>query len=213
MRGKMTTVIAIVIFIAGLSILIYPHAKDYLDEKKHDEQVQQYKHQQAKEQKEASDKQKDNEKDKKQQEKDQKVKKSDKPVGYIEIKDADIKEPVYNGPATPKQLDKGVSLADKNEYKNDQNIAIAGHTDEIKDGYQFSDLKKKAHKGTKVKFSLGDDKEYEIKSIKNVNPEDTDVLKNKKKDYQELTLITCDDYNPETGNWEKRTVYKAKEVS
>lgn len=211
MRSKMTTVIAIVIFIAGLSIFIYPHAKDYLDEKKHDEQVQQYKHQQAKEQKEkeASDKQKD----KKQQEKDRKVKKSDKPVGYIEIKDADIKEPVYNGPATPKQLDKGVSLADKNEYKNDQNIAIAGHTDEIKDGYQFSDLKKKAHKGTKVKFSLGDDKEYEIKSIKNVNPDDTDVLKNKKKDYQELTLITCDDYNPDTGNWEKRTVYKAKEVS
>ncbi|MGT2398087.1 sortase [Staphylococcus aureus] len=46
-------------------------------------------------------------------------------AGYIEIPDADIKEPVYPGPATPEQLNRGVSFAEENESLNYQNISIA----------------------------------------------------------------------------------------
>ena len=49
-------------------------------------------------------------------------------AGYISVPDAEIKEPVYPGPATPEQLNRGVSFAEKDESLSDQNISIAGHT-------------------------------------------------------------------------------------
>ena len=49
-------------------------------------------------------------------------------AGYIEVPDAQIKEPVYPGPATPEQLNRGVSFAEGDESLNQQNISIAGHT-------------------------------------------------------------------------------------
>src|SRR5699024_3908825 len=48
-----------------------------------------------------------------------------KMAGYLSIPDADIKTPVYPGPATPKQLDRGVSFVESNESLEDQNITIA----------------------------------------------------------------------------------------
>lgn len=36
-------------------------------------------------------------------------------AGYISVPDAEIKEPVYPGPATPEQLNRGVSFAEKDE--------------------------------------------------------------------------------------------------
>ena len=48
-----------------------------------------------------------------------------KMAGYIEVPDAQIKEPVYPGPATPEQLNRGVSFAEGDESLNQQNISIA----------------------------------------------------------------------------------------
>ena len=36
-------------------------------------------------------------------------------AGYISVPDAEIKEPVYPGPATPEQLNRGVSFAEDDE--------------------------------------------------------------------------------------------------
>ena len=69
-------------------------------------------------------------------------------AGYIEVPDAEIKEPVYPGPATPEQLNRGVSFAEGDESLDQQNIAIAGHTFTDRPHYQFTNLKA-AKKGVK----------------------------------------------------------------
>ena len=133
-------------------------------------------------------------------------------AGYISVPDAHIKEAVYPGPATPKQLNRGVSFAEANESLNDQNIAIAGHTYEGSSTYQFSNLHK-AKKGSKVTFKTGKEKrKYKITKIKDVNPNDVKVLDEQKSKKQQLTLITCDDYNAKTDTWEKRKIFVAQAV-
>ena len=80
-----------------------------------------------------------------------------KMAGYIEVPDAEIKEPVYPGPATPEQLNRGVSFAEGDESLDQQNIAIAGHTFTDRPHYQFTNLKA-AKKGSKVYFKVGNEK-------------------------------------------------------
>lgn len=135
-----------------------------------------------------------------------------KMVGYISVPDADIKTPVYPGPATPNQLDRGVSFAEGNESLNDQNIAIAGHTVKKSSDYQFSSLPK-VHKGSKVYFNVGNEKRtYKITKVFDVQPDDVQVLDEQDTSTKQLTLITCDNYNEQTGEWEKRKIFIAKEI-
>lgn len=135
-----------------------------------------------------------------------------KMVGYISVPDADIKTPVYPGPATPNQLDRGVSFAEGNESLNDQNIAIAGHTVKGSSDYQFSTLPK-VHKGSKVYFNVGNEKRtYKITKVFDVQPDDVQVLDEQDTSTKQLTLITCDNYNEQTGEWEKRKIFIAKEI-
>ncbi|MEL3779550.1 class A sortase SrtA, partial [Staphylococcus epidermidis] len=81
-----------------------------------------------------------------------------KMAGYIEVPDAQIKEPVYPGSTTPeqlnKQLNRGVSFAEGDESLNQQNISIAGHTFTNRPHYQFTNLKS-AKIGSKVYFKTG----------------------------------------------------------
>lgn len=99
-----------------------------------------------------------------------------KMVGYISIPDADIKAPVYPGTATPKQLDRGISLATEDESLDDQNISIAGHTNTNQSDYQFTNLPE-VKKGSKVYFNVGDEKrKYHITKVFDVKPDDVDVL-------------------------------------
>ncbi|MEJ7210214.1 class A sortase SrtA, partial [Staphylococcus capitis] len=89
---------------------------------------------------------------------------------------AEIKEPVYPGPATPEQLNRGVSFAEKDESLSDQNISIAGHTFTDRPHYQFTNLKA-AKKGSKVYFKIGKEtREYKMTSIRDVNPDEVEVL-------------------------------------
>ncbi len=121
-----------------------------------------------------------------------------KVAGYIEIPDAD-KEPVYPGPATPEQLNRGVSFAEENESLDDQNISIAGHTFIDRPNYQFTNLKA-AKKGSMVYFKVGNEtRKYKMTSIRDVKPTDVEVLDERKGKDKQLTLITCDDYNEKTG--------------
>ena len=128
-------------------------------------------------------------------------------AGYISVPDAEIKEPVYPGPATPEQLNRGVSFTEKDESLSDQNISIAGHTFTDRPHYQFTNLKA-PKKGSKVYFKIGNEtREYKMTSIRDVNPDEVEVLDEHKGEKNQLTLITCDDYNEQTGVWEKRKIF------
>ncbi|MBI5974367.1 class A sortase SrtA [Staphylococcus canis] len=132
-----------------------------------------------------------------------------KVVGVLEVPSVNIKEPVYPGPATPQQLQRGVSFAEADETLSDQNIAIAGHTDYALN-YQFTDLHK-AKKGDKVTFTVGKDKRrYKITTIQDVDPYQVEVLDEMNKTKDQLTLITCDDYDEATGVWKTRKIYVAE---
>lgn len=90
------TIAGVVLILVAAYLFAKPHIDNYLHDKDKDEKIEQY-DKNVKEQ--AS-------KDKKQQAKPQIPKDKSKVAGYIEIPDADIKEPVYPGPATPEQLKK-----------------------------------------------------------------------------------------------------------
>lgn len=133
-----------------------------------------------------------------------------KMLGYIEIKDAHIKAPVYPGAATEKQLKRGLSLVKENESVEEQNVSIAGHRAEDRH-LQFANLHQ-VHNGSKVVFhTKGEVRQYEIVNHRKVNPTDTSVLE-EKSGKQQLTLITCDDYNPNKNRWMKRSIYVAKAI-
>lgn len=104
-----------------------------------------------------------------------------------------------------------MSFAEEDESLNDQNISIAGHTDYALN-YQFTDMHK-AKKGDKVTFTVGQDKRhYKITSIRDVDPYEVEVLDEMKKNKDQLTLITCDDYDEKTGTWLTRKIYVAEAV-
>lgn len=129
------------------------------------------------------------------------------PVGILTIPSVNIKEPVYEGPATDQQLNKGLSFVSASDSVNDRNIAVAGHRMEGRH-IQFNDLIN-VKKGSDVYFEINHEKRhYKIERVQKVKPNNIDVL-DETRDKQ-LTLITCDDYD--NGKWQKRLVYQAKEV-
>jgi sortase A len=69
----------------------------------------------------------------------------------------------------------------------------------------------KAKKGSSVYFKTGnEEKTYKITKIFDVKPEDIEVLEEQQLDKQQLTLITCDNYNEQTGEWENRKIFVAE---
>ncbi|NQD99588.1 sortase, partial [Staphylococcus xylosus] len=98
------------------------------------------------------------------------------------------------------------------ESLEEQNIAIAGHTYTGGSDYQFSNLPD-AKVGSKVYLKTGNKKkEYKIVKIFDVKPEDIEVLEEQQSTKQQLTLITCDNYNEQTNQWEDRKIFIAKAV-
>ncbi|MCJ1655568.1 class A sortase SrtA [Staphylococcus sp. NRL 16/872] len=197
--SHLMTIIGIILILVAAYLFAKPHIDNYLHEKDNDNKIEQYDNNDKKEatQKETPTIPKD----------------KSKMAGYITIPDAEIKEPVYPGPATPEQLNRGVSFAEENEKLDDQNISIAGHTFIDRPHYQFTNLKA-AKKGSKVYFKVGNEtRKYKMTSIRDVNPDEVKVLDEHKGETNQLTLITCDDYNEQTGIWEKRKIFVAKQIN
>lgn len=142
----------------------------------------------------------------------EKLKLTEDMLGYLKIPAADINEPLLKGPATQVNLKNGVTLVEKGEQLSEQNVAIAGHRVEGA-GIRFNYLDR-AKKGDIVTILTRDgEKNYKIYDIFDVNPSQVDVLKEHKGQPQELTLITCDSYNPDTLLFEKRMIVKARIVT
>lgn len=65
-----------------------------------------------------------------------------------------------------------------------------------------------------MNLTIDDEKRtYKITKIFDVKPDDVKVLDEQDSDKQQLTLITCDDFNPETGMWDTRKIFVAEEVA
>ena len=189
--NRLLTIVGVVLILVAIYLFAKPHIDNYLHEKDNNDKIENY------------DKKESNEipKDK------------SKMAGYIKVPDAEIEEPVYPGPATPEQLNRGVSFAEGNESLTDQNISIAGHTFTDRPHYQFTNLKA-AKKGSKVYFKVGNEtRKYKMTSIRDVDPSDVKVLDEHKGEKNQLTLITCDNYNKNTGVWEKRKIFVAKQIN
>lgn len=132
-------------------------------------------------------------------------------LGYVKIPAAKINEPLFKGPATQASLKNGVTLVEKGETLNEQNIAIAGHRVEGA-GIRFNYLDR-AKIGDKVTLvTRKGQRTYKIYKIFDVNPSEVHVLDEHKGKPQELTLITCDSYNPDTLLFEERMIVKARIV-
>lgn len=130
-------------------------------------------------------------------------------LGYLKIPAAKINEPLLKGPATQINMKNGVSLVEQGETLKEQNVAIAGHRVEGA-GIRFNYLDR-AKIGDKVQIVTNEGtKSYKIYKIFQVKPTEVDVLDEHKGKPQELTLITCDSYNPDTLLFEKRMIVKAK---
>ena len=197
--SRLMTIIGVILILVAVYLFAKPHIDNYLHEKDNDNKIEQY--------------DKNDKKEATKKETPTIPKDKSKMAGYISIPDAEIKEPVYPGPATPEQLNRGVSFAEEDEKLDDQNISIAGHTFIDRPHYQFTNLKA-AKKGSKVYFKVGNEtRKYKMTSIRDVNPDDVKVLDEHKGETNQLTLITCDNYNEQTGIWEKRKIFVAKQIN
>ncbi|AXV41479.1 class A sortase SrtA [Staphylococcus warneri] len=199
--NRLLTIVGVVLILVAIYLFAKPHIDNYLHEKDNNDKIENYDKKESKDSSQSKDKAPEIPKDK------------SKMAGYIKVPDAEIEEPVYPGPATPEQLNRGVSFAEGNESLTDQNISIAGHTFTDRPHYQFTNLKA-AKKGSKVYFKVGNEtRKYKMTSIRNVDPSDVKVLNEHKGEKNQLTLITCDDYNKDTGVWEKRKIFVAKQIN
>ena len=194
--NRLITVVGVLLILVAVYLFAKPHIDDYLTKKDNETKIETYDKDTLDNKNQAVEIPKD----------------KTKMAGYLSVPDADIKTPVYPGPATPEQLNRGVSFAEADESLEDQNIAIAGHTYTGGSDYQFSKLPD-AKVGSKVYFKIGNKKkEYEIVKIFEVKPEDIEVLEEQQSAKQQLTLITCDNYNEQTNQWEDRKIFIAKAI-
>ena len=198
--NRLITLIGVLLIILAIYLFSKPYIDNYLHEKDNDHKIENY-----------DTKEKEQTKTSKSTPKIPSDK--SKMAGYIEVPDAQIKEPVYPGPATPEQLNRGVSFAEGDESLNQQNISIAGHTFTDRSHYQFTNLKS-AKIGSKVYFKTGNQtRKYKITKIRDVKPTEVKVLDEHPNKKNQLTLITCDDYNEETGVWETRKIFIATQIN
>lgn len=136
---------------------------------------------------------------------------SDNMAGVLEIASADILEPVYKGPLSEEKLRNGVSFLEATDNLDMQNIPIAGHRVEGA-GIRFNYIDR-ASVGDEINFITRDEtRVYEITEMFEVDPSEVGVLDQVEGNPQELTLITCEEYNPETLLFEKRLIVKAEIV-
>lgn len=130
-------------------------------------------------------------------------------AGIINIPAADITEPIFYGDLTEDKLRSGVSFINSTDSLDMQNIPIAGHRVEGA-GIRFNYLDR-VSLGDSVEIITNDEtRHYTITEVFDVPPTQVDVLQQQEGQTQELTLITCDEYDPNTGLFERRMIVKAE---
>lgn len=126
-------------------------------------------------------------------------------------------EPLYDG-ANAVNLTRGLGIVEGSDLESN-NLSIAGHRVEGV-GIRFNEIDQLVQGDTvRILINDGDGEEveeriYEITESFKVAPTQVEVMSQiTGNPNQELTLITCDDYNPNTGIWETRLIVKAEQVN
>ena len=139
---------------------------------------------------------------------DSKIKLTDSMLGILKIDDIDIQEPIFQD-VTEINLINGVATAQEPSTLDAQNVVIAGHSVQGV-GIRFNNLNK-IKVGTKVQIISKDKlRTYEVSRIYDVMPTQVEILDQHEGKDKILTLFTCDNYNPQTGEWDSRFVVEAK---
>lgn len=134
---------------------------------------------------------------------------SDGMAGVLNIDSAEISEPLYYGPVTEAKMRNGISFVHEDDHLDMQNMPISGHRVEGA-GIRFNYLDRAEIGDTIELVTRINVREYEITEIFNVDPSQVEVMDQNGDNPQELTLITCDSYNPDTLLFEERMIVKAK---
>ena len=139
---------------------------------------------------------------------DSKIKLTDSMLGVLKIDDIDIQEPIFQD-VTEINLINGVATAQEPSTLDAQNVVIAGHSVQGAE-IRFNNLNK-IKMGTKVQIISKDKlRTYEVSRIYDVMPTQVEILDQHEGKDKILTMFTCDNYNPQTGEWDSRFVVEAK---
>ena len=139
---------------------------------------------------------------------DSKIKLTDSMLGVLKIDDINIQEPIFQD-VTEINLINGVATAQEPATLDAQNVVIAGHSVQGV-GIRFNNLNK-IKMGTKVQIISKDKlRTYEVSRIYDVMPTQVEILDQHEGKDKILTMFTCDNYNPQTGEWDSRFVVEAK---
>ena len=139
---------------------------------------------------------------------DSKIKLTDSMLGVLKIDDINIQEPIFQD-VTEFNLINGVATAQEPSTLDAQNVVIAGHSVQGV-GIRFNNLNK-IKMGTKVQIISKDKlRTYEVSRIYDVMPTQVEILDQHEGKDKILTMFTCDNYNPQTGEWDSRFVVEAK---
>lgn len=136
------------------------------------------------------------------------IKLTDSMLGILKIDDVQIEEPIFQD-VTEINLINGVATAQKPSTLDAQNVVIAGHSVQGV-GIRFNNLNK-IKMGTKIQVISKDKlRTYEVSKLYDVVPTQVEILDQHENEDKKLTLFTCDNFNPQTGEWDSRFVVEAK---
>ena len=137
-----------------------------------------------------------------------KIKFTDSMLGILKIDSVDIEEPIFQD-VTEINLINGVATSQEPSHLDAQNVVIAGHSVQGV-GIRFNNLTK-IKNGAKIQIISKDKlRTYEVNKLYDVVPTQVEILEQHENEPKILKLFTCDNFNPQTGEWESRFVVEAK---
>lgn len=137
-----------------------------------------------------------------------KIKLTDSMLGILKIDSVDIEEPIFQD-VTEINLINGVATSQEPSTLDAQNVVIAGHSVQGV-GIRFNNLTK-IKNGAKIQIISKDKlRTYEVNKLYDVVPTQVEILEQHEDEPKILKLFTCDNFNPQTGEWESRFVVEAK---
>ena len=136
-----------------------------------------------------------------------KIKLTDSMLGILKIDSVDIEEPIFQD-VTEINLINGVATSQEPSHLDAQNVVIAGHSVQGV-GIRFNNLTK-IKNGAKIQIISKDKlRTYEVNKLYDVVPTQVEILEQHENEPKILKLFTCDNFNPQTGEWESRFVVEA----
>ena len=137
-----------------------------------------------------------------------KIKLTDSMLGILKIDSVQIEEPIFQD-VTEINLINGVATSQEPSTLDAQNVVIAGHSVQGV-GIRFNNLNK-IKNGAKIQIISKDKlRTYEVNKLYDVAPTQVEILEQHENEPKILKLFTCDNFNPQTGEWESRFVVEAK---